>query len=137
MDGKPDGQKSHTSFLLGFCLLLTHEMDAIRCAEWAMFPVTEHLGEDAGYRAFTAAHVPLYALVLRGLVGGGGVTRTLVIGLDAFSVVHVALPLLRRNDPRNRFRSAFSWVLILGAGLCGALDLLRAGRDEWRRHRAR
>jgi len=125
MDRDISRHERHLPFLLGFCLLLTHEMDAIRCKEWTMFPVTETMGEDAGYRAFTAVHVPLYALMLQGLVRGGGVTRTLVVGMDIFSVVHVALHLLRLNDPRNRFTSAFSWVLILGAGLCGALDLRR------------
>jgi len=123
VDKKTNGPESPIPFLVGFCLLLTHEMDAIRCKEWAMFPVTEHMGEEAGYRAFTAAHVPLYALLLRGLMGGGGMTRKLFVGLDVFSLVHVALHLLRLNDPRNRFTSVFSWALILGAGLGGALDL--------------
>jgi len=35
----------------------------------------------------------------------------------------VGLHVVFRNHPENRFRSAFSWALILGAGACGALDL--------------
>ena len=56
----------HPFSLLGFCFLLVHEMDAIRCREWRVFPVTSKMGDEAGYIAFTAVHVPLYALLLWG-----------------------------------------------------------------------
>ncbi len=115
---------NHPYFLLGFCFLLTHEMDAIRCKEWKVFPVTSRMGEEAGYVAFTALHVPLYALILWGLFGGDGVNRGLLVGLDVFFVGHVVLHLLFSNRPEYRFRSAFSWTLILGAGAFGAIDLL-------------
>ena len=118
------GVLGHPFFLLGFCLLLVHEMDAIRCKEWRVFPVTSGMGDEAGYVAFTAVHVPLYALLLWGLFGGDGVNRWLVAGLDAFFIVHVLLHLLFIRHPEYRFRSAFSWALILGAGTLGAIDLL-------------
>ncbi len=111
-------------FLLRFCLLLTHEMDAIRCKEWRIFPGTSRLGDEAGYRVFTALHIPLYALLLWGLAGDGTMTRGLVIGLDAFFVIHLFLHLFLRNLPSNGFNSVFSRALFLGAGSCGALDLL-------------
>lgn len=114
----------HPFFLLGFCFLLVHEMDAIRCKEWRVFPVTSKMGDEAGYVAFTAVHVPLYALLLWGLFGGDGVNRGLIVGLDAFFIVHVILHLLFIRHPEYRFRSAFSWTLILGAGAFGTLDLL-------------
>ncbi len=115
---------NHPYFLLGFCFLLTHEMDAIRCKEWKVFPVTSRMGEEAGFVAFTALHVPLYALILWGLFGGDGVNRGLLVGLDVFFVGHVVLHLWFINRPEYRFRSAFSWTLILGAGAFGAIDLL-------------
>jgi hypothetical protein len=46
---------SHPFFYLGFALLLVHEMDAVR------------LG--AGYVAFAALHVPIYALLSAGSLG--------------------------------------------------------------------
>jgi hypothetical protein len=52
----------HPFFLLGFCFLLAHEMDAVRLREWKMLPVLSGMGEEAGYRAFVLLHVPLYAL---------------------------------------------------------------------------
>jgi hypothetical protein len=111
-------------FFLGLALLLTHELDAIRCKEWRIFPGTSRLGDEAGYRTFTALHVPLYAIILWALVAGGGGNRALIVALDLFFVVHLALHVLLRDLPRNEFRSPFSWALILGTGLCGALDLL-------------
>lgn len=45
--------------------------------------------DESGYRAFTAGHVPLYALLLWGLFGGEGMNPWLIDGLDVFFVVHV------------------------------------------------
>ncbi|HEY8597444.1 MAG TPA: DUF6713 family protein [Thermomicrobiales bacterium] len=112
-------------FLLGLAFLLTHELDAIRCKEWRIFPVTSALGDDAGYRVFTALHLPLYALLLWGLYGAGDANLALIVALDLFFIVHLGLHLLLRNLPRNEFGSPFSKVLFWGAGLCGALDLWR------------
>lgn len=114
-------------FLLGFAFLLTHEMDAVRCQEWRIFPITSAMADETGYRAFTAAHVPLYAALLWGLVGGDD-SHGLVLALDAFFVVHACLHVLLRHHPAYGFRSAFSWALFLGAGLCGGIDLLVALR---------
>jgi len=115
---------SHACFLLGFAFLLTHEMDAIRCQEWRIFPVTSTMADEAGYRAFTAVHVPLYAILLWGLVGDAN--RGLIVALDLFFVVHLVLHVFLRHLPTYGFKTAFSWTLFVGAGLCGALDLLLA-----------
>lgn len=112
----------HPFLLVGFCFLLVHEMDAIRCREWRIFPVTSRMGDEAGYRAFTALHLPVYALLLWGLLGG--TNPVLVHALDLFLVVHALLHVLSRNLPDNQFRSAFSWLWILGAAAFGAQDLL-------------
>ena len=115
---------NHPSFLLGFCFLLVHEMDAIKCKEWRIFPLTSRMDDETGYSVFTLLHVPLYALLLWGLFGDTGLSRALIFGLDAFFVVHVVLHLHFRDHPEYRFRSALSWLLILGAGAFGALDLM-------------
>jgi len=113
----------HLFFLAGFAFLLAHEMDAIRCREWKIFPILGGMGEETGYVAFTALHVPLYALLFWGLVVGGASGR-LITGLDAFFVVHLILHIVLRNHPENRFGSRFSRALFVGAGVCGAIDLL-------------
>lgn len=116
--------QDHPFFLLGFCLLLAHEMDAVRVGEWKMFPLLSRLRDDAGYLVFTALHVPLYLVLIWGIVGDGGTTLGLIVGLDTFFVVHVLLHLLFVGRPSNRFRSTFSWTLILSAGLFGVADVL-------------
>jgi hypothetical protein len=115
---------SHPFFFVGFALLLVHEMDAVRLGEWKIFPLLRSLRDEAGYAAFAALHVPIYALLLAGLFGGGGASSALIVGMDAFFVVHLALHVLFRNHPENRFGSAFSWSLIAGSGACGLVDLV-------------
>lgn len=111
-------------FFLGLSLLVTHELDAIRRHEWRIFPLTAGMPERAGYSIFTAAHIPLFLLLFWGLSSSEAVRAPLMSGLSAFSIVHVLLHLLVLSHPLNQFSSPFSWLLIGGAGLCGALDLL-------------
>ncbi|CAA9569324.1 MAG: hypothetical protein AVDCRST_MAG19-2609, partial [uncultured Thermomicrobiales bacterium] len=80
----------HPFFLLGLAFLLAHEMDAIKCKEWRLFPVTSGMGDEAGYRVFTGVHVPLYALLFWGLTGGGE-DPGLIVALDLFFVIHLGL----------------------------------------------
>lgn len=107
----------------GLSLILTHELDAVRQREWRIFPGLARLGDEAGFQAFTALHVPLFLALLWGLFAGG-LDRGLADGLSLFLVVHVGLHLLALRHPENRFTSPLSWALIAGAGLCGAIDLL-------------
>ncbi|MEM9672492.1 MAG: DUF6713 family protein [Bacteroidota bacterium] len=111
----------HLFFYWGLGLLLTHEMDAVRCREWKLFIILSGLKEPTAYRLFTALHIPLYGFLLQELVQGPA--TALVIGLDAFFVIHVVLHFLFSRHPANGFTSWFSWLLIIGAGLCGLLDL--------------
>jgi len=41
-------------------------MDAIRCKEWRVFPITSRMDDEVGYLVFTSAHVPLYAALFWG-----------------------------------------------------------------------
>jgi hypothetical protein len=115
----------HVFFYLAFCFILTHEMDAVRLKEWRMLPFLSRLNENTGYVVFTALHVPLYLLLLLGLFRDidGGINRALVISLDSFFVIHIFLHLILMRHDFNQFKSLFSWVLILGAGIFGLLDL--------------
>lgn len=112
-------------FFVGFSLLLAHEMDAIRLREWKIFPLLSALPDEQAYTVFTALHIPLYSFLLWGLsTGGEGLNQWVVSGLDLFCIMHVALHMVFRNHPHNHFHSWFSWTLILGAGVAGAIDLL-------------
>ncbi len=112
----------HFFFWLGLALLLTHEMDAVMNKEWRVFPATAMFDDAVGYRVFTAAHVPLYLVILLGIasVERAGWMR----GLDIFFIAHVLLHVLFLRHPQYAFKSVLSWVLIAGCGIAGAADLL-------------
>jgi hypothetical protein len=80
------------------------------------------LRDEAAYAAFAALHIPIYALLLAGLFEDGGADSALIFRMDARFVVHIALHVVFRKHPENRFGSAFSWSLIAGA--CGLVDLV-------------
>ncbi|NJO83864.1 MAG: hypothetical protein HC828_14445 [Blastochloris sp.] len=100
-------------------------MDAIRLKEWRIFIFLSDMREEMAYLVFTAIHVPMYILFFWGLFGAASdINRNLIIGSNLFFIVHVLLHLLFFKHPHYQFKSVFSWGLILGCGLCGAIDLL-------------
>lgn len=111
-------------FFVGLAFILTHEMDAIKRQEWTIFPLLSKLNPKKGYFVFTAIHVPLYLLLFWGLYGKNGINPSVVTGLDIFFIVHVFLHVLFLRHPKNQFTSAFSWIIILGAGVAGLIDML-------------
>ncbi|NJO05728.1 MAG: hypothetical protein HC876_09515 [Chloroflexaceae bacterium] len=112
----------HFFFYVGLAFILTHEMDAIWLKEWNIFPLFLRLPEATAYLIFTAIHVPLYILIFWGLIGAA--RAGWIVGLNSFCIIHVGLHVVFRNHKHNHFTSVFSWFLILGAGIAGALDLL-------------
>jgi hypothetical protein len=111
-------------FFVALAFMLTHEMDAIKRREWRIFPLTSRLDDDRGYRVFTAVHVPLYLLLFWALFTPDGLNQGVMRGLALFFVVHLGLHLLFLRHPRNEFKSALSWILIVGAALAGALHFV-------------
>ena len=113
-------------FYLGLSLILAHEMDAIRLKEWKMFPILSKLEEQTGYFVFTGVHVPLFILIFWGLYGNNPdeINTSLIVGLDIFFIIHIFLHLMLLRHRNNFFKSVFSWSLIVGAGICGMLDLI-------------
>jgi hypothetical protein len=115
----------HFFFYAGLSLLLAHEMDAVRLKEWRLFVFLSGMREETAYTVFTAIHVPIYLCVFLALLGSAsGDAHHLIIGLNLFFIVHVLLHILFLKHPHYQFRTVFSWVLIAGCGVCGALDLL-------------
>jgi hypothetical protein len=112
----------HLCFYIALSFLLTHEIDAVRCKEWQIFPGLSLLDDNKGYFVFTIAHIPLFSLLFWGLQ-----TQTpnhnLIWGLDLFFIIHVGLHVLFLKHPKNQFTSFLSWFIIFGAGLFGGLDI--------------
>lgn len=111
-------------FFIGLAFILTHEMDAIKCHEWRIFPLLSKLDDKMGYLLFTGAHILLYLLLLWYLYADYTPNQPLLRGLNIFFIVHLLLHLAFRKHPQNEFKSAFSWFLIVGTAVAGTADLL-------------
>jgi len=113
-------------FYLGLSFIIIHEMDAVRCHEWRIFPGLSMLNDKLGFVIFMIAHIPLFAWPLIVLQENPDPTG-LMKGLDVFFIIHVGLHILFLRHPRNEFKDWISWLFIGGAGLFGAIDLLSMG----------
>ncbi|MFN7260031.1 MAG: DUF6713 family protein [Cyclobacteriaceae bacterium] len=113
---------NHFFFYMGLTFILMHEMDAIRCKEWRIFPGLSLLNDVWGYRIFMLAHIPLFFFLFSGLSQLD--SSRLISGLDIFFVIHVGLHLLFLLHKKNEFKDWISWTIILGAGVFGLADLL-------------
>lgn len=113
----------HLFFFLALGFLFAHELDAIRCKEWLMFPLTSWLADERGYAVFTLLHIPLFAWICWSLVALP-LSQDLIRSWDIFCIVHIGLHLLFLKHPQNRFTKPFSWGIIVGAGVCGIFDLV-------------
>ena len=98
-------------------------MDAVRCKEWRIFPGLSLLDDNWGFKIFMIAHVPLFYILLWGLLRQGDHSQ-LKHGLDIFFIIHVGLHLLFLKHKKNEFKDWVSWTIILSAGIFGLTDLL-------------
>lgn len=100
---------------------MMHEMDAMRCREWRIFPGLSLLPERIGQIVFFFAHIPLFFFVFWQLTHAAD-QSAFIRGFNLFLVVHFFLHLLFLMHRNNEFRDWISWSIIAGAGLCGAID---------------
>jgi hypothetical protein len=107
-----------TLFNLGLTFILLHEMDAIRCKEWRIFPLTSMLEDRLGYIVFLFMHIPLFYCIFFQLNNA-----TFHWYFDIFLMVHVGLHILFLKHPKNEFRDWISWSIIIGAGVLGGLGV--------------
>ncbi len=108
--------------LLALGLFFTHEMDAVRCREWRIFPLLEWMEERTAMLWFVWLHVPLFALLIWGATAGQTLFGVLFGG---FCIVHGLLHWLYERHPRNEFRNPLSRTIIwscAGAGLIAFLS---------------
>jgi hypothetical protein len=110
-------------FLIGLAFLIVHEMDAVLCREWTIFPLLSRLKEETGYFVFTAAHIPLLLLLFLGFANGIILQPGVREWLDVFLILHIFLHAFFQHHPQNQFGSRFSWMVILGTGFAGLIDL--------------
>lgn len=114
----------HLFFYLGLSLLLVHEMDAVRCKEWRIFPGLSLLNDKMGYLVFTIAHIPLFFWLVVSLSDGS--IEKMITGWDYFFIAHLGLHLLFLKHTKNEFKDWISWIIISGIAVCGLLDILNS-----------
>lgn len=113
----------HIFFFLGIAFISMHEMDAIRCKEWRIFPGLSLLNDYWGMIVFQLAHIPLFVWVFRAIYQQN---EDFILGFDLFLLVHLFLHILFLSHQKNEFKDWISWSIIMGAALCGMLDYLIA-----------
>lgn len=112
----------HIFFFLGLTLLTMHEMDTIRCKEWRIFPGLSMLNDKLGHIVFVFAHIPLFFFIYWQLTHTKDI-EAFIKGFDIFMIIHLGLHMLFLKHKNNLFKDWISWIIIMGAGLCGLLDL--------------
>ncbi len=110
-------------FLTGLSLILLHEMDAVRCKEWRIFPGLSQLNEKTGYVLFLFLHVPLFYWIFWQITNSQCINE-FRIGFDVFLIIHFVIHLMFLKHKKNEFKDLISWIVITGSGICGALDLI-------------
>lgn len=113
----------HLFFYLGLSMIVLHEMDAVRCKEWRIFPGLHLLNDKWGFSLFMFLHIPLFAWIFWELMGHGD-PAGFMQGMSVFFLVHLGLHVAFLLHPKNEFKDWISWTIIAGAAACGGLDLL-------------
>jgi hypothetical protein len=113
---------NHILFYVALTFMLIHEMDAVRCREWRIFPGLSSLKEPLAFRMFIVAHIPLFFTLFWSLKTLKDPSE-LIFWLDIFFALHVFLHLLFLRHKNNEFKDWISWTFISGAGLFGILDV--------------
>ena len=107
--------------LLGLAFILMHEMDAIRCKEWRIFPLLSFLNDKNGLIIFISAHIPLFYWIIGEIQSNN---KKFITAFDYFLIIHLGLHLLFLLHKKNEFKDWISWTIITGAALCGLLDII-------------
>ncbi|MBK7104929.1 MAG: hypothetical protein IPH62_06565 [Ignavibacteriae bacterium] len=109
-------------FNISLVFLITHEMDAVRCKEWRIFPVLSLLTDKLGFTIFSLAHIPLFGLLAFYLLNSNNID-SLIYYLEIFFIAHLILHLLYLCHPKNEFKDCISWILIITPAVLGFTDL--------------
>ncbi len=110
-------------FYSGLSFIMLHEMDAIRCKEWRIFPGLSLINEKLGFILFMFLHIPLFIWIFWGLSQSAD-PESFKTRFDIFLMIHMGLHLLFLMHKNNEFKDWISWTIISGAAICGFVDLL-------------
>ena len=109
-------------FLIALSCIFIHEMDAIRCREWRIFPGLSALNEAYSAPLFLVLHLPLLVWIFLEL--GAPDPTIFITRFEYFLILHLVLHLLFLFHPKNEFKDWLSWSFIVGAAAFSLLDLI-------------
>ena len=118
----------HAFFYVGISLLTMHEMDAVRCREWRIFPGLSMLSDKLGQKVFILVHLPIFFFIYWKLTYNAN-NEAFINGFNIFMLVHLGLHILFLKHKNNEFRDWVSWTILVGAGFCGLIDLLTVSKS--------
>ena len=99
-----------------------HEIDAVRCKEWRIFPGLSSLGDKWGHLVFMIAQIPIFFFIYNALVAPE-LKDSFIPYFNVFLILHTLLHVLYLKHQKNLFKDWVSWVLIVGAGVSGIFSL--------------
>ena len=111
-------------FMAALAAMFTHELDAVQCKEWRIFPLLSRLDDRTGMLWFIWLHVPLFGIVVwfaAGSIAAGG--DAFSIGFSLFCVAHAFVHWAYERHPQCLFANARSRTIIWGCAAAGAAAL--------------
>lgn len=112
----------HFLFYLALSFFYLHEMDAIRCREWRIFPLLSLLDDKWGKIVFLLAHIPLFLIITIQLSASNN--ERFIFGMSIFFMVHLLMHIIYLRHKNNEFKDWISWLAIAGSGVFGLANLL-------------
>ena len=110
-------------FYLGLTLIVMHEMYAIRCREWRIFPLLSLLNDKAGHIVFLFVHIPSFFWIFWQFNHHPNLPA-FIHDFDIFLVISPIFTFTFLKHKNNEFKDWISWTIIAGGGICGATDYL-------------
>lgn len=108
-------------FVISLSSMLVHELDAMRCKEWRIFPGLSKLSDKIGERVFILAHLPLFIWIFYFLFNDSSAS-SFRQGFCVFAMIHLMLHIAFLFHPRNQFKDLISWLPIILSALSALIS---------------
>lgn len=123
-------------FAIALSLLISHELDAMIRREWDLLPGFGTLSQETAADVFNLLHVPLFTLILAGVMSRSlRVRRRTAVAVEIFLVGHAIAHTALRGAAEYRFAAPVETITVYGSALVAIAHLvtLRAHRSRIRR----
>ena len=116
-------------FAIAFALLISHELDAMIREEWRLLPGFGGLTDATAADVFNLLHVPLFALILVGVMSASRpVRRRTSVSVELFLVGHAIAHTVLRGAEEYLFEGPVETITVYGSAAVALAHL-----TLWRR----